>query len=123
MYVHMVGGRNSESVWYVPGLQEGLELVKSLDPYDNKAVQMTPCQLLLCSVYAVVYTHLFGSFTVLTAASGTPLKVPEGAQRVFMTTALFWNYPLLLPASGFGMCLRATCLYTVQTSCIYMYIV
>ena len=44
----------------------------------------------------------------IAAAAGTPPKVPEGAQQVFMDTMLFWEFPQFLPASGFSMCFNDT---------------
>jgi hypothetical protein len=68
--------QNGKGVWHIPDLQDGLDLVKTLDPYNENAVKITP-------------------------SAGNPPKVPEGAQRVFMDTMLFWNYPHFLPATGF----------------------
>ena len=44
----------------------------------------------------------FDIWCVPSVAAGNPPKVPEGAQRVFMDTVLFWNYPHFLPATGFS---------------------
>ena len=59
---------------------------------------------------ATVYTAIVATYAVIvatmfahSAAAGNPPKVPEGAQRVFMDTLLFWNYPHFLPATGFSM--------------------
>ena len=32
------------SLWHIPDLQDGLDLVKALDPYDDSAVKLTPCE-------------------------------------------------------------------------------
>ena len=42
------GGR--QSVWNIPHLQSGLELVKTLDPYDDSTVKITPCEWALLLV-------------------------------------------------------------------------
>ena len=38
------GGRGSQCLWYIPDLQDGLNLVKTLDPYDDTAVKISPCE-------------------------------------------------------------------------------
>lgn len=113
-------------MWYIPDLEEGMELVNKLDPYDENAVKLTPCkhpparsvsgyiseymrfshQCSLCFISSLFYrlTFLSISSLIVAAAVGNPPKVPEGAQHVLMNTALFWNYPKYLPAIGFGMC-------------------
>ena len=40
--IHITGG--SCSLWYIPDLQDGLNLVKTLDPYNDNAVKITPCK-------------------------------------------------------------------------------
>ena len=41
-YCHSAGG--CRGLWYIPDLRDGLDLVKTLDPYDESAVKMTPCE-------------------------------------------------------------------------------
>ena len=154
VYIHIISGKG---VWYIPDLQDGLDLVKTLDPYNENAVKITPCES-HCHQYAwpgwsvpilqlgvvvsevpflwIKYAHSYcklsqksvfknnsmhrgrlfvciksAGFPVETnldiwcvpsVAAGNPPKVPEGAQRVFMDTVLFWNYPHFLPATGFS---------------------
>ena len=106
-------GSGGESLWHIPDLQDGLDLVKKLDPYNDHAVKISPCEL---CVHILLHVHVeavhdislpgqyknFKEICFATAA-GTPPKVPDGAQLVFMDTRLFWNYPQFLPASGFSM--------------------
>ena len=56
-----------------------------------------------CSSAHYVCIHMY-MLCLITVAAGTPPKVPEGAQQVFMDKLLFWEFPHFLPASGFSMC-------------------
>ena len=40
----MTAGEGGSALWYIPDLQDGLELVKKLDPYDDSAVKLKPCE-------------------------------------------------------------------------------
>ena len=37
-------GGSGQSLWNIPYLQDGLDLVKTLDPYDDNAVKIIPCE-------------------------------------------------------------------------------
>ena len=44
VHVCAAGTGAGGSVWHIPDLEEGMELVKKLDPYDENAVKLTPCK-------------------------------------------------------------------------------
>lgn len=66
------------SVWYIPGLEEGKELIKKYNPHDSDAVEL------------------------LTASTGQPPKIPDVVQDIIMSYGVFWQYPDLLPEIGFS---------------------
>ena len=53
-YCHSAGG--GRGLWYIPDLRDGLDLVHTLDPYDESAVKMTPCK---CSQYTSCHYAMY----------------------------------------------------------------
>ena len=54
---------SGKGVWYIPDLQDGLDLVKALDPYNESAVKLTPCEyhaMLGCYCIVPLVWHIQG---------------------------------------------------------------
>ena len=56
-------------MWYIPDMKDGLDLVKRLDPYNENAVNITPCELYMFSVCVCVCVCVLSSVSY----SGNPL--------------------------------------------------
>ena len=56
--VCLTAGEGGQSLWHIPDLRDGLDLVKTLDPYDDNAVKVTPCELCLICMYMYLCMYL-----------------------------------------------------------------